>query len=104
GTAQVHGRCQRRLPVAAPVLASGTERMAAHRRERTGRDRSGAGASPVARHPRPVASPAVTRLAIIGTGYVGLTTGACFAHLGHEVVCADVDPDKVARLAAGEIP
>jgi UDPglucose 6-dehydrogenase len=46
----------------------------------------------------------MTRIAIIGTGYVGLTTGACFAHLGHEVVCADVDPDKVARLSAGEIP
>jgi UDPglucose 6-dehydrogenase len=47
---------------------------------------------------------AMTRIAIIGTGYVGLTTGACFAHLGHEVVCADVDPDKVARLSAGEVP
>jgi UDPglucose 6-dehydrogenase len=46
----------------------------------------------------------MTRIAIVGTGYVGLTTGACFAHLGHEVVCADVDPDKVARLSAGEIP
>jgi UDPglucose 6-dehydrogenase len=46
----------------------------------------------------------VTRLAIIGTGYVGLTTGACFAHLGHDVVCADIDADKVARLSRGEIP
>jgi UDPglucose 6-dehydrogenase len=46
----------------------------------------------------------MTRIAIVGTGYVGLTTGACFAHLGHEVVCADVDADKVARLTAGEIP
>jgi UDPglucose 6-dehydrogenase len=46
----------------------------------------------------------MTRIAIVGTGYVGLTTGACFAHLGHEVVCADIDPDKVARLSAGEIP
>ncbi|MFV0258796.1 MAG: UDP-glucose dehydrogenase family protein [Acidimicrobiales bacterium] len=43
-------------------------------------------------------------IAIIGTGYVGLTTGACFAHLGHDVICADVDADKVARLQAGEIP
>ena len=41
-------------------------------------------------------------IAIIGTGYVGLTSGACFAHLGHDVVCADVDTDKVARLSAGE--
>src|SRR3954464_5675903 len=46
----------------------------------------------------------MTRIAIVGTGYVGLTTGACFAHLGHEVVCADVDPEKVARLSAGEVP
>ncbi|MFM2070704.1 MAG: hypothetical protein RLZZ623_967 [Actinomycetota bacterium] len=46
----------------------------------------------------------MTRLAIIGTGYVGLTTGACFAHLGHDVVCADVDADKVAMLNRGEIP
>jgi UDPglucose 6-dehydrogenase len=35
---------------------------------------------------------------------VGLTTGACFAALGHTVVCADIDEDKVARLHAGEIP
>ena len=35
-----------------------------------------------------------SRIAIIGTGYVGLTTGACFAHLGHDVVCADIDPRR----------
>jgi len=46
----------------------------------------------------------VTRIAIIGTGYVGLTTGACFAHLGHDVVCGDIDAGKVARLSRGEIP
>lgn len=46
----------------------------------------------------------MTRLAIIGTGYVGLTTGVCFAHLGHEVVCGDIDVDKVARLSRGEVP
>ena len=34
----------------------------------------------------------MTRIAIIGTGYVGLTIGACSARLGHEVVCADIDP------------
>ncbi|MBI4882729.1 MAG: UDP-glucose/GDP-mannose dehydrogenase family protein [Actinobacteria bacterium] len=45
----------------------------------------------------------MTRLAIIGTGYVGLTTGVCFAHLGHDVVCADIDADKVARLCRGEV-
>jgi UDPglucose 6-dehydrogenase len=43
-------------------------------------------------------------LAIIGTGYVGLTTGACLAHLGHKVVCADVDPEKIAKLQSGIIP
>ena len=46
----------------------------------------------------------MSRIAVIGTGYVGLTTGACFAHLGHQVVCADVDADKVDRLRRGEIP
>jgi UDPglucose 6-dehydrogenase len=44
------------------------------------------------------------RIAVVGTGYVGLTTGVCLAHLGHTVVCADVDAAKVARLSAGEMP
>lgn len=43
-------------------------------------------------------------IAVIGTGYVGLTTGACFAHLGHDVICADIDEDKIAMLNRGEIP
>jgi UDPglucose 6-dehydrogenase len=46
----------------------------------------------------------VAKIAIIGTGYVGLTTGACFAHLGHDVVCADVDAGKIDRLGRGEVP
>lgn len=41
---------------------------------------------------------------VIGTGYVGLVTGACLADLGHHVVCLDVDANRVARLQAGEIP
>ena len=45
----------------------------------------------------------MARLAIIGAGYVGLTTGACLAHLGHDVVCADVDAEKVARLSNGDV-
>jgi UDPglucose 6-dehydrogenase len=45
-----------------------------------------------------------SKIAIIGTGYVGLTTGACLAHLGHTVVCADIDEEKVAALNRGEIP
>ncbi len=43
-------------------------------------------------------------VAVIGTGYVGLTTGACFAALGHNVICADVVPEKIERLSRGEIP
>jgi UDP-glucose 6-dehydrogenase len=46
----------------------------------------------------------MTKIAVIGTGYVGLTTGACFAHMGHEVVCADIDPVKVESLRRGVIP
>ncbi len=46
----------------------------------------------------------MSRIAVIGTGYVGLTTGACFAHIGHDVVCADIDEDKVAALQRGEVP
>ena len=40
----------------------------------------------------------------MGTGYVGLTTGACFAHLGHHVVCGDIDSRKIDLLNAGHIP
>lgn len=43
-------------------------------------------------------------LGVVGTGYVGLTTGACLAHLGFDVTCADIDAAKVERLQRGEIP
>jgi UDPglucose 6-dehydrogenase len=46
----------------------------------------------------------MANIAVIGTGYVGLTTGAYLAHLGHNVVCADIIPEKVAALQLGEIP
>jgi UDPglucose 6-dehydrogenase len=46
----------------------------------------------------------MSRIGIIGTGYVGLTTGACLAHLGHTVVCADLDQRKVDMLQAGVVP
>lgn len=44
------------------------------------------------------------KITIIGSGYVGLTTGTCFAEVGHHVLCVDNDEAKVARLQAGEIP
>ena len=44
------------------------------------------------------------RIAMIGTGYVGLVSGACFADIGHDVICIDKDEDKIAALRRGEIP
>ena len=44
------------------------------------------------------------KITIFGTGYVGLVTGACLADVGHDVICMDVDENKIARLEAGEIP
>ena len=44
------------------------------------------------------------RIAIIGTGYVGLVTGACFADLGNDVVCIDVIEDKVRAINEGKVP
>src|SRR6476646_839323 len=44
------------------------------------------------------------RVAMIGTGYVGLVSGACFADFGHEVVCVDKDKAKIAALERGEMP
>ncbi len=44
------------------------------------------------------------RVAVIGTGYVGLVTGVCLAHVGHQVTCVDIDADKVSRMQSGEVP
>src|SRR2546425_6633210 len=43
-------------------------------------------------------------ISVVGTGYVGLVTGACFAEVGHQVVCVDNDLKKLAILQAGGIP
>lgn len=45
-----------------------------------------------------------SRIGVVGTGYVGLTTGACLAHLGHEVVCFDTDRAKLELLSRGTVP
>ena len=44
------------------------------------------------------------KICVIGAGYVGLTTGTCFADLGHQVTCVDVDGPRIDRLRAGEMP
>jgi len=46
----------------------------------------------------------MAKVAVLGAGYVGLTTGTCLAHLGHDVICADIDAAKVDLLNAGHIP
>jgi UDPglucose 6-dehydrogenase len=44
------------------------------------------------------------KVGVVGAGYVGLVTAACLAELGHAVVCADSDADKIARLTTGQVP
>lgn len=45
-----------------------------------------------------------SRIAVVGAGYVGLTSGACLSHLGHDVTCIDSDPAKVEMLGRGQVP
>src|SRR3989338_6868867 len=44
------------------------------------------------------------KIAVTGTGYVGLVTGTCFAELGNDVVCVDIDEDKINKLNEGIVP
>ena len=44
------------------------------------------------------------KLAMIGTGYVGLVSGVCFSDFGHDVVCVDKNPAKIDSLIRGEVP
>jgi len=44
------------------------------------------------------------KIAMIGTGYVGLVSGVCFSDFGHDVICVDINPEKIAMLEAGKVP
>ena len=44
------------------------------------------------------------RIAMIGTGYVGLVSGVCFSDFGHDVICVDKDAGKIGMLNRGEVP
>ena len=44
------------------------------------------------------------KIVVVGTGYVGLVSGACFSEFGFDVTCVDNDPDKIARITAGDMP
>ncbi len=44
------------------------------------------------------------KIAVVGAGYVGLVSGACFAEFGFDVVCIDKDPEKIRQLRTGELP
>ncbi len=46
----------------------------------------------------------MSRICVVGTGYVGLVTGTCFADLGNEVTCLDIDPERIKKLSAGIMP
>ncbi|HAY16334.1 MAG TPA: UDP-glucose 6-dehydrogenase, partial [Halomonas sp.] len=44
------------------------------------------------------------QISVFGTGYVGLVAGACLADVGHQVICMDIDANRIAQLSRGEIP
>ena len=43
-------------------------------------------------------------ISVLGTGYVGLVTGSCFADLGNDVTCIDIDKEKIDALKSGRVP
>jgi len=43
------------------------------------------------------------KIAVVGTGYVGLVSGTCFSETGNQVICVDIDKNKVDKLSAGQI-
>src|SRR5579864_4274345 len=43
-------------------------------------------------------------IAVVGTGYVGLVSGTCFAESGNEVMCVDINRERIERLASGQVP
>ena len=43
------------------------------------------------------------KIAVVGTGYVGLVSGTCFAETGNDVICVDIDADKVSKLQSGHL-
>src|SRR5271169_4972199 len=76
-------------------------------RDRIAAIRTSARRSPPTRFdtgPRSIRRNPPMKLTVIGSGYVGLVTGACLADVGNHVLCVDIDKDKVARLNAGEVP
>jgi UDPglucose 6-dehydrogenase len=44
------------------------------------------------------------KIAVVGTGYVGLVTGTCLAETGNKVICVDIDKNKVEKMRNGEVP
>ena len=66
--------------------------------------RSGDGSDVTAASLRLIWGVAGMQVTIIGTGYVGLVSGACIADFGHQVTCVDKDSTKISTLNAGEIP
>src|SRR6478735_2010134 len=54
--------------------------------------------------PQFLATGRIVKIAVVGSGYVGLVAGACFADSGTNVMCIDVDENKLAKLRAGEVP